>query len=420
MSWSAATPWPVRSSSRAAWPPGTAAARFDDLVGAGWRLISLDPDVAAALPAAAVAWFEDLGGRVVILGVDVEDVDGTYKSWFARPRREHRAPATRLLPLRHGRRRPAVPPTCWPACGDALGAGTSHVRPQEGDPMKLATIDGRLAWSSTAGSSTSTTPRAAGSRPSRRRLRALGRAGGLGPDGDRADVATGRPSPLSGRRRPAPRQVFAIGLNYAQPCGREPGEPPPEFPPTFTKFPTCLAGPTTVVALPERLRRLGGGAGGGHGPAGRTRWPRATAWSHVAGLCRGPGPLGAAWSSFVRPCRQFSLGKSFPGFGPIGPWLVTPDELDDPDDLALECSVNGETMQKARTSDLIFSVSRADRRAVVDHAAAARRPRLHRHARPASAAPARRRGSSPRATSCVSSIEGIGTIRTRFTSKEQP
>ena len=61
---------------------GDRSARFDDVVGAGWRLISLDPDVAAALPAAAVAWFEDLGGRVVILGVDVEDIDGAYKSWF--------------------------------------------------------------------------------------------------------------------------------------------------------------------------------------------------------------------------------------------------------------------------------------------------------------------------------------------------
>ena len=56
------------------------------------------------------------------------------------------------------------------------------------------------------------------------------------------------------------------------------------------------------------------------------------------------------------PSPQFSLGKSFPGFGPIGPWIVTPDALDDPDDLALGCTVNGEEVQKARTSDLIFGV----------------------------------------------------------------
>ena len=55
---------------------------------------------------------------------------------------------------------------------------------------------------------------------------------------------------------------------------------------------------------------------------------------------------------------QYSLGKSRRGFGPIGPWLVTADELGAPDDLVVRCSVNGEIMQEARTSDLIFSVPR--------------------------------------------------------------
>jgi 2-keto-4-pentenoate hydratase/2-oxohepta-3-ene-1,7-dioic acid hydratase in catechol pathway len=45
-----------------------------------------------------------------------------------------------------------------------------------------------------------------------------------------------------------------------------------------------------------------------------------------------------------------------PGFGPIGPWLVTPDEFTNPDDLELSCSVDGEQVQKGRTSELIFSV----------------------------------------------------------------
>ena len=56
------------------------------------------------------------------------------------------------------------------------------------------------------------------------------------------------------------------------------------------------------------------------------------------------------------PVPQFSMGKSYPGFGPIGPWLVTPDEFDDPDDLELGCSIDGRVLQQARTSDLIFSV----------------------------------------------------------------
>ena len=53
---------------------------------------------------------------------------------------------------------------------------------------------------------------------------------------------------------------------------------------------------------------------------------------------------------------QFSLGKSFPGFGPTGPWLVTPDELGDPNDLELGCSVDGQQVQKSRTSQLVFGV----------------------------------------------------------------
>jgi 2-keto-4-pentenoate hydratase/2-oxohepta-3-ene-1,7-dioic acid hydratase in catechol pathway len=61
-------------------------------------------------------------------------------------------------------------------------------------------------------------------------------------------------------------------------------------------------------------------------------------------------------SQLAGPAPQFSLGKSFAGFGPIGPWLVSTDEFDNPDDLELGCAINGEEVQKARTSDLIFSV----------------------------------------------------------------
>jgi 2-keto-4-pentenoate hydratase/2-oxohepta-3-ene-1,7-dioic acid hydratase in catechol pathway len=50
------------------------------------------------------------------------------------------------------------------------------------------------------------------------------------------------------------------------------------------------------------------------------------------------------------------MGKSFPGFGPIGPWLVTTDEVSDPDDLALECTINGEVVQRSRTSNMVVNV----------------------------------------------------------------
>jgi 2,4-didehydro-3-deoxy-L-rhamnonate hydrolase len=152
---------------------------------------------------------------------------------------------------------------------------------------------------------------------------------------------------------PRPRQVFAIGMNYAAHAA-EAGVEAPEFPPTFTKFPTCLTGPDAAVALPsafvdwevELVAVIGSAAY--EVEVGR-------GWSHVAGLTVGQD-LSERIVQTRPPAPQFSLGKSFPGFGPIGPWVITPDELDDPDDLALGCTVNGEEVQKSRTSDLIFGV----------------------------------------------------------------
>jgi 2-keto-4-pentenoate hydratase/2-oxohepta-3-ene-1,7-dioic acid hydratase in catechol pathway len=78
------------------------------------------------------------------------------------------------------------------------------------------------------------------------------------------------------------------------------------------------------------------------------------AWAYVAGLTVGQD-ISDRKLQFAAG-SQFSMGKSRRGYGPIGPWVVTMDELDDPQDLALGCSVNGETMQDARTSDLIFDL----------------------------------------------------------------
>ena len=152
---------------------------------------------------------------------------------------------------------------------------------------------------------------------------------------------------------PRPRQVFAIGLNYAAHAA-EAGLERPAFPPTFTKFPTCLTGPDATVELPSAfvdwevelvvvMGRLAYEVAAGEG------------WRHVAGLTVGQD-LSERIVQTRPPAPQFSLGKSFPGFGPIGPWVVTPDELDKPDDLALGCTVNGEEVQKSRTCDLIFDV----------------------------------------------------------------
>jgi 2-keto-4-pentenoate hydratase/2-oxohepta-3-ene-1,7-dioic acid hydratase in catechol pathway len=153
---------------------------------------------------------------------------------------------------------------------------------------------------------------------------------------------------------PAPRQVFAIGLNYRS-HAEESGMAVPDVPATFTKFPASLAGPFDDVELGadgvdwevELVVVIGTRA---------DRVVESDAWAHVAGLTVGQDISDRALQFAAG--GQFSLGKSRRGYGPMGPWLVTPDEVPDPDDLALGCSVDGETVQDARTSDLIFGVPR--------------------------------------------------------------
>ncbi|KQY01291.1 fumarylacetoacetate hydrolase [Mycobacterium sp. Root135] len=152
---------------------------------------------------------------------------------------------------------------------------------------------------------------------------------------------------------PQPRQVFAIGLNYADHTA-EAGLSLPSEPAVFTKFPTSVTGPDTVVDLPtatvdweaELVAVIGRRA---------FRVAEDAAWEHVAGLTVGQD-ISERTRQLIGPAAQFSVGKSFPGFSPTGPWLTTTDEFDDRDDIGIGCSVNGQTMQDGRTRDLIFSV----------------------------------------------------------------
>jgi len=153
---------------------------------------------------------------------------------------------------------------------------------------------------------------------------------------------------------PFPAQVFGIGLNYRDHVA-ETSSPLPERLTVFTKFPTCITGGFTEVSLPvdtvdyevELVVVMGARA---HQVA---EWE---AWSLVAGVTVGQDLSDRVLQRAAG--NQFCLAKSYPGFGPMGPWLVTPDELTDPDDLRLSSSLNGEVMQDSRTSEMIFSVSR--------------------------------------------------------------
>jgi len=172
------------------------------------------------------------------------------------------------------------------------------------------------------------------------------RCAGVAPDGLVADAAIGAPVPR-------PRQVFAIGVNYADHAS-ESGVTPPPSPLTFTKFPSAIAGPTADVPLTgdmvdwevEIVVVIGSTCS--YVPVDR-------AWEVVAGLTLGQDISDRRVQMTGTP-PQFSLGKSFPAFAPIGPAMVSIDSFADPMDIALWCDVAGERMQDSRSSNLIFAI----------------------------------------------------------------
>ena len=152
----------------------------------------------------------------------------------------------------------------------------------------------------------------------------------------------------------APRQVFAIGLNYRAHAA-EAGMGLPEVPMVFTKFPSCVAAPYDDLPVPtpktdwEVEVTLVVGTGG-------YRIAEADAWDAIAGVTCAQDYSARDTQFAAKSFAQFSLGKSYPGFLPLGPLLVTPDEYDDRDAIGLSCSVNGVVRQSSSTADLIFDV----------------------------------------------------------------
>lgn len=154
-----------------------------------------------------------------------------------------------------------------------------------------------------------------------------------------------------GAPSPRPRQVFSIGANYPDHAA-EADFTLPEVMEVFSKFPSSITGPNADVPLPkatvdwEAELVVVVGAVAHH-------VSQEAAWDHIAGVTGGQD-----YSERERQmaASQWGLAKSYPAFGPTGPWLVTPDEFPDPDDIGITCSVNGERMQSARTSRMIYSV----------------------------------------------------------------
>jgi 2-keto-4-pentenoate hydratase/2-oxohepta-3-ene-1,7-dioic acid hydratase in catechol pathway len=154
---------------------------------------------------------------------------------------------------------------------------------------------------------------------------------------------------------PRPPKGYGVGLNYRQ-HAIESGREFPTEPHLFSKTENCVCGPFDEIVVPAGLEMIDYETElvivFGRTCKGATR---ENAWSHLAGVTCGQD-ISDRGEQFRPPLKQFTIAKSYDTFGPIGPYLVTADELADPDALALRGTVSGEVMQEAVTSDLIFDV----------------------------------------------------------------
>jgi len=151
-------------------------------------------------------------------------------------------------------------------------------------------------------------------------------------------------------------KFIAVGLNYADHAA-ESGLPIPKEPVIFTKATSCINGPYDEVALPPGSEKsdweveLGVVIG-----SKTTRVSEADALAHVAGYVVINDVSERAYQ-IERSGGQWDKGKGCDTFGPIGPWLVTSDEIPDPQALDLWLDVNGERCQSGNTRTMIFTVA---------------------------------------------------------------
>lgn len=152
---------------------------------------------------------------------------------------------------------------------------------------------------------------------------------------------------------PHPPNVFGIGVNYKGHAA-ETGRALPTAPLVFAKFTGCLAGPNATVPLASDTTDYEGELVLVIGARARNV-AAANAWDVVAGVMVGQDVSDRGLQNAgERP--QFSLGKSHDGYGPTGPYVVSPDLLADRDALPIRCAVNGEVRQDDTTANLIFDV----------------------------------------------------------------
>ena len=174
-----------------------------------------------------------------------------------------------------------------------------------------------------------------------------GSLGDLAADGAVADVVLGPPVPR-------PRNSYGIGLNYRSHAAESNMELP-ENPLVFTKFPSCIVGPDSDVELRTETGDYEVELVVVIGKGGRDI-PETEAWDHIVGVTCGQDISDRRLQFSAKP-PHFDLGKSRDTYGPIGPVLVSTDQFDDPTQIDLSCTVNGEPRQSDNTRNLIFTVA---------------------------------------------------------------
>jgi 2-keto-4-pentenoate hydratase/2-oxohepta-3-ene-1,7-dioic acid hydratase in catechol pathway len=150
-----------------------------------------------------------------------------------------------------------------------------------------------------------------------------------------------------------PSKILCIGLNYRDHAAESKMEPP-KFPTVFAKYPLTLIGHDQSIVLPRASKQPDYEAEFAVviGKAGRNI-PEAQWEDYVFGYTIFHD---VSARDVQLATSQWTLGKNFPTFGPMGPWIISKDEVPDPHQLDISLSINGETLQSSNTRELIFKL----------------------------------------------------------------
>jgi 2,4-diketo-3-deoxy-L-fuconate hydrolase len=152
-------------------------------------------------------------------------------------------------------------------------------------------------------------------------------------------------------------KFIAIGLNYID-HAKESGAPIPKEPVIFTKATSCIGGPNDAIMLPKGSQKCDWEVELGVVIGRVARYvPEDKALNYVFGYCT-INDVSEREFQLERSGGQWDKGKGCDTFGPIGPWLVTRDEVKDPQNLDMWLTVNGEKRQNGNTRTMIFNVAK--------------------------------------------------------------